>query len=171
MSEKGFSKYLHKARELGAMDAIIVPASSVITAEWVPMKCQFGCGGYGRRLCCPPETPTPERTAGMLRDYEHGLLIHVEGESIEKSNMNRLVFELEQAAFFDGFYKAFGMGAGPCNLCEKCADLCRHPVEARPSMESCGIDVFGTVRQFGLPIDVLKDRKEKLNFYGLVLIE
>jgi len=166
-----YEKYLGKAKELGVKDARIIPAKSIITAEWVRMKCQFGCGGYGRRLCCPPNTPTPGQTARMLEDYEHALLVHIDGTSIEGSDINRIVFELELGMFFDGFYRAFGMGAGPCHLCDECPELCRHPAEARPSMESCGIDVFGTVRQFGLPIDVLKDRKERSNYYGLILIE
>jgi hypothetical protein len=33
----------------------------------------------------------------------------------------------------------------------------RHPEQARPAMEACGIDVFSTVRKAGLPIEVVSD--------------
>jgi hypothetical protein len=38
-------------------------------------------------------------------------------------------------------------------------------------MEASGIDVFGTVRSHGFPIETLKTEDDKVNLYGLVLIE
>lgn len=38
-------------------------------------------------------------------------------------------------------------------------------------MEACGIVVFRTVGTQGFPIEVLKTKKFKYNFYGLILIE
>lgn len=68
--------------------------------------------------------------------------------------------------------KAFGFGAGPCWTCKECEGArCRHPESTRPSMESCGIDVFATARASGFPIEVVKNRKCDENYYGLVLIE
>lgn len=162
-----YSKYIARAKELGAKDARIIPADSVITAEWVRAKCQFGCGMYGRGLTCPPSTPTPEQTGRILKSYSHALLIHGD----EMDGINRMVPILEKEIFFDGYYKAFSMGAGPCELCEKCPEFCTHPHEARPSMEGSGIDVFGTVRAHGFPIETLKTKYGKVNLYGLVLIE
>ncbi len=162
-----YDKYIARAKELGAKDARIIPADSVITGEWVRAKCQFGCGMYGRGLTCPPSTPTPEQTGRILKSYNHALLIH----GHEMDDMNKIVPVLEKEIFFDGYYKAFSMGAGPCELCEKCPEFCTHPHEARPSMEGCGIDVFGTVRAHGFPIETLKTKDGKVNLYGLVLIE
>jgi predicted metal-binding protein len=48
---------------------------------------------------------------------------------------------------------------------------CRHPKTARPSMESCGIDVFSTVRNNGYNIEVLNNQSDQMNRFGLVLIE
>ncbi|MBA7597299.1 hypothetical protein ES703_04301 [subsurface metagenome] len=45
---KEYSKYLKKAEDLGAKEAKIIPAKSIVTAEWVKLKCQFGCNRYGR---------------------------------------------------------------------------------------------------------------------------
>jgi len=79
---------------------------------------------------------------------------------------------LEREIFLAGFYRVFGMGAGPCILCPTCTTkICRHPEEARPSMEACGIDVFATAGENGFPIEVVKDRSSPCNFYGVVLIE
>jgi predicted metal-binding protein len=81
---------------------------------------------------------------------------------------------VEREAFFDGYYKAFAMGAGPCSLCDECNledEECLYPEDARPSMESCGIDVFQTVRNNGLPIEVVKNHNCEQNYYGIVLIE
>ena len=38
-------------------------------------------------------------------------------------------------------------------------------------MEACGIDVYATARANGYPIQVVRDRDEIPNRYGLVLIE
>lgn len=48
---------------------------------------------------------------------------------------------------------------------------CIHPERMRPSMESCGIDVFQTARARGLPIEVVRDHAQQRDVYGLVLIE
>ena len=79
--------------------------------------------------------------------------------------------DLEGEIFKDGYYKAFGIGSGPCYLCDECEEFCQHPREARPAMEACGIDVFTTVRAHGFPIETLKTKDQKGNYYGLVLIE
>ncbi len=162
-----YKKYIARARELRATDATIIPANSIVTAEWVRVKCQYGCGGYGRSLACPPFTPTPEQTRKILAHYNDSLLVHVD----EMIDLNKIVYTLEKEIFFDGYYKAFCMGAGPCERCEVCPEFCQHPDEVRPSMEACGIDVFSTVRTQGFPIQVLKTRKCKYNFYGVILIE
>ena len=54
------STYAEMAIEAGASGAKLVPADEVYCAEWVRLRCQYGCGGYGRCLTCPPYSPTPE---------------------------------------------------------------------------------------------------------------
>jgi predicted metal-binding protein len=166
---KRYTKYLRKTKSLGVKDAKIISAKSIVTAEWVRLKCQFGCGGYGRNLTCPPYSPTPEQTKRMLTDYKYGILIHGDENT---PSIKGIVSALERDIFLDGYYKAFGIGAGPCYLCSKCTlKFCRHPKKVRPSMEACGIDVFRTVQANGFPIEVLKSESCKGNYYGVVLIE
>jgi predicted metal-binding protein len=162
-------RLIQKAHELGVVEAKIIAPSSVVLAPWVRFKCQFGCPHYGNRLCCPPYTPTWEETKKVVDCYEKALLFHTTGMDISPLD---LAFELEQDAFFNGYYKALGFGAGPCWLCKKCnLEHCVHPLQARPSMESCGIDVYATVRAHGFPIEVVRDRSQVPDRYGLILLE
>ena len=164
---KKYVSYIKKAKGLKVKDAKIILAKSIVTAEWVRLKCQFGCDGYGQTLTCPPYSPTPERARRMLAEYKYGLLIHGDAHT----HIRKIIAILEKHIFLDGYHKAFGMGAGPCELCARCPKFCRHADEARPSMEACGIDVYSTVRANGLPIEVLKTSSCKGNYYGVVLIE
>jgi len=162
------SRLVRMAKRLGAQEAKVIGPETVFTATWVRLKCQFGCGGYGGCLTCPPHSPTPETTRKMLDEYRTILLVHLGGWRPVRT----LIAKLERAAFLDGFYKAFGIGSGPCHLCEVCSmESCVHPREARPSMEAAGIDVYATARGNGYPLEVVKDHSCPTNYYGLVLIE
>jgi predicted metal-binding protein len=163
-------RYVDLARKAGAVDAKLIATESVITAQWVRLKCQFGCDGYGRSLTCPPYSPTPERTALLLREYRTALLVHADGHG----EVTAMVADLERRAFLDGYYKALALGAGPCELCRTCPPRergCRFPDKARPAMEACGIDVYQTARNNGFPIEVVTGPRCAQNYYGLVLLE
>jgi len=162
-----YAKYQRRARELGAKGGKIISTTAVRTAEWVRLKCLFGCGGYGQALTCPPRSPTPEQTRKLLREYRRALLVRGD----EYTDIQKVMASLEREAFLDGYWKALALGSGPCELCRTCREPCRHPEKARPAMEACGIDVFATVRAQGLPLKVLCSRKEKGNYYGLLLLE
>ena len=167
--------YLAMVLERGADHANIIETPSIITAPWVRHKCQFGCFGYGRNLCCPPYTPTPEEMRRTLDSYTHAILIHQHWHKGYKvlDDLNDLIVDLEIALFLDGYYKAWGMGSGPCRRCKKCDTNgpCMHADRARPSMESCGIDVYATARKHDLPIHVLRNHKEERDLFGVVLVE
>ena len=162
--------YVKEAVRLGAKEAKVIRTGTIVTGQWVRMKCQYGCGGFGDRLTCPPFSPTPEQTAKMVSEYRTALLIH----GGKHEDVTEIAVKIERMAFLDGYYKAFAMGSGPCRLCSECtlkSNECRHAYEARPSMEACGIDVYQTVRTNGYPIEVVRDRHGVENYYGLVLME
>ena len=168
MARSKYTAFVKRAVELGAKEAKIIAAESIITAAWVRMKCRYGCGGYKSSLCCPPHSPTPEETQRVIDCYEKALLVHCEDDV----DVTKLIVKLEREIFLSGYQKALGFGAGPCRLCRECDESgCKHPEKARPSMEACGIDVFGTVRCNGYPIEVVKDTGSDENYYGMVLIE
>jgi len=171
---KGVQIYCEEVLELGAGRAKVVDPRSVITAEWVRMKCQFGCSGFGKSRCCPPHSPTPDVTQKVVDSYQKAILVHRRLPKGEKTrDFNQTLVKLEIKIFLDGYYKAWSMGSGPCRLCEEC-DLttpCEHGLQARPSMEACGIDVFKTARNNGFPIEVVRTREDERNIFGLILVE
>jgi predicted metal-binding protein len=168
MNVPNFETFVQRATELGAQSAKIIEPGSIVTAPWVRLKCQFGCGRYGKSHCCPPKTPTPSEMQSVIDCYTKGLLIHCRG----KSNPTKIVVKLEKEIFLSGFYKALGFGAGPCRLCKECGEGgCLHSELARPAMEACGIDVYSTAHNNAYPIEVLKDKCCEGNYFGLVLIE
>ena len=172
-------RILHKYRELaletGAEQAKLVPASSVVTAEWVLLKCRFGCPGYNKRLTCPPYTPTPEQTRRVLSEYRYALVYSYRGHHAKpaRRRMQRQLASLERTAFLDGLYKALGFGAGPCRLCAECdtSSRCRHPYQSRPSMESCGIDVYATCRNAGIRLEVAQSEHDEPTYVHLLLLD
>ena len=179
MEESDLKKYCEKAIQEGATHAKVIHPSSVVTAPWVRFKCLYGCqyrSGYG----CPPETPTPEQTRAALDSYGRAILFHREAPRTKDRGEKNIKFfdmlvTMEGDLFKDGCYKAFVMLAGPCPLCKECGKNegipCRFPVRARPSMESCGIDVFQTVRNNGLFIQTLREKTETQNIYCLMLVD
>jgi predicted metal-binding protein len=165
----GLSEYVGLARRLGAGDAKVVRAGTVKCEPWVRLKCQFGCGGYGKRLTCPPFTPEPERTAAVIACYRRAILIHCR----DNDGVNDIIPRLEREIFLAGYYKALGLGSGPCHLCDRCDTTrrCAHPYSARPSMEACGIDVYATAHANRFPLRVVRSRSEEGDYYGLVLVD
>jgi len=103
-----------------------------------------------------------------LKQFRKAILVHGD----DYTDIRGIVSRLEREAFLSGYYKAYGMGAGPCDLCNRCNvnKPCKKPYEARPSMEASGIDVFQTARKNGYKIEVLKSPECKGNYFGLVLI-
>ncbi len=171
MAEKTLKFLCKKAIKLGARDSKVIKAPTVKTAAWVRNKCQYGCPGFGGSLTCPPYSPTPEQTQKVLSFFRKAILIHCDSNSLK--DISDIVVKIEREAFLAGFYKAFGMGAGPCRLCATCnvKARCRHPYKARPCMEACGIDVYKTARNNGFKIEVVESTHCKANYFGLILVE
>jgi predicted metal-binding protein len=168
VKDKSRRGFLQKITDLGVREANIIDPKTVETASWVRWKCRFGCGGYNSSLMCPPHSPTPEETRKVLDSYKWAILFEA-----GRLDTKEVATKMEPEVFLSGYYKALGLGAGPCRLCSSCAfdEGCRHPDEARPAMEACGIDVFATVRKHGFTINVVKTYKDPQHYFGLILIE
>jgi len=148
----------------------LIDPQTVVVAEWVRLKCQFGCDGYAQSLTCPPYSPEPSRTKRMLGDYERAAILW---EPEDCQALRQVAADLEKTLFLSGYYKALAIPSGPCELCDPCPleYPCQHPEYARPSMEACGIDVYATVGQYGFPIEVVHSRSCQPNYYALILIQ
>ncbi len=171
-----FNKYIKLAKSKGVDKAMIIDPKTVVVSNWVRLKCQYGCGGYGKSLTCPPHSPTPDYTGKMLAEYSSGLLMQAVGLDLyndPRISMEEIVADLEKIIFLDGYYKAFGLAAGPCDFCRACdtSKPCLHPEKARPAMEACGIDVYQTVRNNGLKLEVVRSEKDLCSIVSLLLIE
>jgi len=189
MQNNGLDKYCEKALEMGFTHAKQIHPESVVTAPWVRLKCQFGCFLHGKGYGCPPHTPTPEETRSIIDCYKRAILFHIELPATPdrnnryKENCDGLTV-LEGELFKDGYYKAFVFLQGTCIVCtnpekpydgEHCSAVkgepCRFGAKARPSMESCGIDVFQTARNNGFYIETLREQTETWNLYALMLVD
>ncbi len=169
--------YAEKAKSLGLSRAEIIDTKNVVVGNWVRLKCQYGCGGYGQCLTCPPYTPTPDYTKKMISEYSKGLLMQTQKVVLVDrprlgSKLRNIVAGLEREIFLDGYYKAFGMASGPCRFCKACdtQEPCKHPYRARPSMEACGIDVYQTAKNCGFELEVVKTEDSPYSYVGLILI-
>jgi predicted metal-binding protein len=182
-------------------DLRLIPTEMIVVSDWVRLKCRYGCENYGNHLGCPPFSPAPSETRAVLSAYRNAILVRFEAKPDPKvsskrashalsnsvARMQKTVADLERTAFLAGYYKAFGMNAMPCALCDTCVieemhkkdqavfDLdsvkCKNKEIMRPSMEACGIDVFKTLQNAGFKPRVLKDSKEMVELFGLILLD
>lgn len=161
-----------KATRLYADEPIGVRAiapTDLVVEDWVRAKCQYGCLNFGKNLSCPPFSQEPEATRRMLAEYQWALWIVAETDY----QVAEASWRLESVAFFQGYYKAFGMAAGPCKVCPQC-DLtngCRFPNRARPAMESLGINVIATAERLGYRSRIVQPGEWCTQFFGCVLVD
>jgi len=167
-----FGRYLiDMAVGMGADDAVHFGIEDIVFDPRTILKCAFGCADWGFGHTCPsrPGSLKPWEYEQVLRRYSWGVVVH----SKDKSISQEVSFALEREAFLKGYYFAFSMS--DCALCRECAGFhgspCINPKKARPAFHSVGIDVFKTVRKFGLPIDTLKDETDPVNWYSAVFVE
>ena len=100
----------------------------IIVAQWVRMKCMFGCGDYGRGGCCPPNTPSVVECERFFREYAHAVILHFPGKMDRpedrhawSAKINAKLLQLERAVFLAGYERAFLLFMDTCNLCKEYA--------------------------------------------------
>jgi predicted metal-binding protein len=107
----------------------------------------------------------------LYNDKKFVELVSKKGAWREGVETSKIISALEREAFKRGYHFALGLTSGPCRLCESCdpKSPCKHPWEARPSMEAVGIDVSKTAENAGFQIQW--GTKESMNLTALVLID
>ncbi len=164
-------QYVNMAKNLGADYAVRFEISDIVFDPRVILKCMFGCKDYGRAHTCPYQRSplSMDEYREIFSRYTHGVIIGCG----DKHTSQRVSYEVERACFLDGYYFAFSLS--DCGLCKQCGkatdEPCRFPGKARPAFHSVGIDVFKTVRGFGLPIDVLRSGEDEQHWYSAVFVE
>ncbi|MFC1514251.1 DUF2284 domain-containing protein [candidate division KSB1 bacterium] len=158
-----------------------IQPADIVVANWVRMKCMYGCPDYDNCLVCPPKTPAISECREFFSEYSEAVLLHYtfqvddpdERHEFTKK-INAQLIKLEREVFLMGFPKAFIFYVDPCNYCDDCSEemkVCTNRKIARPSLEGFGVDVYSTVRNASMPIHVLTDYKESMNRYGLLLVK
>jgi predicted metal-binding protein len=165
----------------GYTDFRWIDPNKIVVAQWVRMKCMFGCGEFGRNASCPPNVPSVPECRQFFEGYARAAIFHFaktvdapEDRHEWTRGVNAGLVALERAVFLAGYQKAFLLAMDSCELCEECAgtrEECKVPRSARPTPEGMAVDVFSTVRRIGYPIEVLTDYRQAMNRYAFLMIE
>jgi len=59
--EEDLKHFAKLAVKMGAVDAKPIDAKNVFAEEWVRLKCQYGCGSYGKSLLARRIVPHQSR--------------------------------------------------------------------------------------------------------------
>ena len=124
-------------------------------SEEVAAACRGNyCGNYGKCWQCPPNVGTPEEQKKRFSAYPQAFVFttkhdvedsfDIEGMAAARVEHER-VEDMIRPALPEG---SVVLGAGGCNVCEKCAypEPCRFPEKARSSVEACGINVVSLAK-------------------------
>lgn len=116
----------------------------------------FKSAGRGEKQ---PSTP--------LTNYFHALRDNHE-------RLCKIIGQIESLCIREGYHFVAGLSAGGCFLCDECVGAksglpCRHPFEARPSMEALGIDVVATAKRAGTQLNFAQN--ESRDWVGLILVD
>jgi len=153
----------------------------IVVAQWVRLKCMFGCDEYGHSGCCPPNTPSVAECDRFFHEYKSAVIFHFEKKVAKPEyrhawarKVNLKLLGLEREVFCAGHEKAFLLIMDSCNLCAACRgkrDECQKPMMARPGPDAMAVDVYATVRRAGYPIAVLPDYEQVMNRYAFLMID
>ncbi len=98
---------LNRALELGAEKAKIIDTETVVVAEWVRWKCQYGCPLFEKDPFHPPFAPDAASTKQVLGEYTKAILLNgPDGQTLSEAAV-----KLEGEAYHRGYYKAFALTA------------------------------------------------------------
>ena len=184
ISEQLLRSLLEKNGSYGLKKIIPFPIEKIDVAEWVSLKCQFGCSQYNTNWCCPPASPDLVKVKAVLKEYSQALLLigSRQCKNFYLDNAKRRaeqvrswkeVVGIERRLFLEGYDKAISLVSGSCALCKKCTypEACRFPQERRPPIESFSIDLIGTLNNLGLSTPVAQETDDRFNYYAIILLE
>ena len=184
ISDQLLRSLLERRRDYGLEKIIRFPIEKIDVAEWVSLKCQFGCSQYNTNWCCPPAVPDLVKTRAVLQEYSQALLLigsrqckdfylNNAKRRAEQVRSWKEVVGIERQLFLEGYDKAISLVSGSCALCKKCTypEACRFPQERRPPIEAFSIDLIGTLKNLGLNTPVAQNTDEFFKYYAIILLE
>lgn len=166
--------------EQGFSDFRWINPQDVMVAQWVRVKCTFGCSDYGLGAC-PPNTPSVADCRSFFNEYSNGLIIRLSKQASKDSypsewskEMTKNLLELERQVFLKGNQKVFLLNQTCCSSCKDCSNNridCKDKIKSRPSPEAFAVDVYQTVRNAGMEIHVVVENPSEMNRIAILLID
>ena len=139
----------------------LVSSDKVMFEKEVREACEKNyCGRYGKCWTCPPGVGEIDVLKNKLLKYSQ-VFVFTTKHSLEDSfdyegmqTAHRLHDEItDRIRALCREEGALILGAGSCNVCEKCTypdAPCRFPDIAMPSVEACGINVMSLAKTAGI---------------------
>jgi predicted metal-binding protein len=164
------AKYQNLSKEYGLLDILLISSEDIVLDSRAILKCRWGCDySISKNIKCETHGLSIEERKNIIKSYGKAFLLHNNNDH----ELSKACLGIERELFLDGYYFAFTLKG--CNYCKECSLTkgldCAHPDKVRPCDQMFGIDVYKTVRNLGLPINVLRSKDETQNRYGFVLIE
>ena len=166
--------------ERGFSDYCWINPQDIKIAQWVRVKCTFGCSDYGLGTC-PPNTPSVDECRTFFSEYNNGLIIrlkiNVDKDSYPSDwsrDMTKRLLDIEKQIFLKGNQKVFLLNQASCNSCKDCSRNrvdCKDKSNSRPSPEAFAVDVYQTVRNAGMEINVITESPSEINRIAILLID
>lgn len=152
---------ISSALDCGADKAAIISTDAIVlSTEFRDICVKNQCGRYNRCWQCPPDCGDIEELMDKVRAFPCAMIFQsistiedsfdIEGMQEAAANHSALCQKIRAAVGEILKNEFFCVGSGGCHLCDECTKIinepCRHPEIAMTSMESCGIDVYNTVK-------------------------
>lgn len=152
----------------------------IVVAQWVRVKCMFGCNDYGHSAC-PPNVPSVEECRQFFSEYNSGIIIQLKTWA-EKSHypmdwsraMTKQLIELERRIFVSGHPKAFLLNQNCCDVCKECHFSrldCADKGKSRPSPEAFAVDVYQTLKKSGIELEVVSTKASEITRIAFLLVD
>ncbi len=135
-------------------------------------KCKENkCGNYNKNYMCPPLIDDFD-----FSKYSNGFILQ-QKYPLENWRNSKIEFHLKILKLEEDVKKVFqkieiaSFIGGSCELCNPCMAVnrkeCQYPAKARPSLESCGINVLKLLKKLNLPSDFCQ---ESVTWTGAILL-
>ena len=157
-----------------------VDASEIMVAQWVRVKCLFGCSEYGSGAC-PPNTPLVEECKSFFSEYQRAVIVVLKKHADKKNypsdwskQMTKNLLEVERQIFLSGYYKIFLLNQTCCSLCKDCKgnrNDCANKKDSRPSPEAFAVDVYETLRNANIDINVVAENPGGMKRIAILMID
>ncbi len=147
--ESFIASICQKAKDLGASQAVAIPAADIVLDERTLLKCLVPlCSHYGVDLMCPPNVLPVSKFKEVLKCYHSATLIKLDiplsdlpesGWKEEemgrpraeymntvldaKKRLHEIVCQVESLCFEEGYHFAAGLLGGHCPLCNECVGI------------------------------------------------